>query len=39
MPQTMEISSAVGTTWKTTEESKKEIPLRSGIQVSPLQTS
>jgi hypothetical protein len=28
MPQTMAISSAVGTTWKTTELSTKEIPLR-----------
>lgn len=28
IPQTIEISSAVGTTWKTTEERRKEIPLR-----------
>lgn len=28
MPQTIEISSAVGTTWKTTDERRNEMPLQ-----------
>lgn len=31
IPQTMEISRAVGITWKTIEERMKEIPLSAGL--------